>query len=251
MYETICVMAATYKRPAGIQRLIDSALRTADDVHRLRFMFCVNERDKETLDYIESRYWPVPMQYDIVFEDTEQPNLALYYNMMYERVEARDEPWLVSMVGDDMVFVTPGWDTRVLREVNERDGNAIVYLNDDYIAGEKCCVNLFTTRKMVAATRRPFMCPLYHADMIDVVWTDVGNLTGTLVYLKDVVLRHEHESRKLSVTGGESLVDETFRRLQPLRQAYGTENHRQEAYRYAVVNAARIVQAGMGRWNKI
>ncbi|MCJ7715850.1 MAG: AraC family transcriptional regulator, partial [Anaerolineales bacterium] len=112
------------------------------DVNNIRFCFCVNVDDIETEIYLESRYWPIEKQYEIIWEETKQPNLSLYFNMMYEQTRFNKEGDIATMIGDDMVFLTEGWETEILKYINEADGKLIVYCNDNYIAGEKLCSNL-------------------------------------------------------------------------------------------------------------
>lgn len=224
--------------------VVGSALVTADDPSRLRFCFCVNKKDNETLDYLKNRHWDNPDHVEIVYEETMQPNLALYFNKMYNETRFKDA--VVSELGDDMIFVTHGWDTRVLDVLNAEDGKAIVYCNDDYVAKDKCCVNLFTTREMVTATRKPFMCEFFHADMIDLIWTMMGAMSGTLRYQDDIIIQHNHSSRLK-----QSQWDETFQRLRPVQvAANGGANH-QLAASYATLCARNLIEAGIGKWNTL
>lgn len=246
-YREVSLMVPTYKRTQRLATLLDSALSKADDVQRVRFQFCLNEKDKDTLEYLERRYWPRTDAWSVVMERTTQPNLAYYYNLLYEAGgdAGRGDDCLVSMVGDDMEFVTPGWDTSVLAAINASKGHAIVYLNDDYIAGDKLCINLFTTSELVRATGKPFMCARYHAEMIDVVWYMVGRFTGTLRYLPNVVLRHNHNTRL-----PQEKWDETFQRLAPI-QRMTNENKENQVFatQYATHIAGRLIEQGIGKWN--
>lgn len=247
VYDSISLMVPTYKRVPRLGTFIDSALSKADDVRRLRFQFCLNEKDTETLAYLERRYWPAADAWSVTMERTSQPNLAYYFNLLYDAGPdvGASESCLVSMVGDDMEFITPGWDTAVLAAINAAKGNAVVYLNDDFIAGEKLCVNLFTTRTLVAATGKPFMCMRYHAEMIDVVWYYVGRMTGTLRYLPNIVLRHNHNTRL-----PQEQWDETFRRLSPIQRMTNESKENQAfATQYATHIAGRLIEQGVGKWN--
>lgn len=243
-YDKICLMLPTYKRISSLTSVIDSALKHANDPSSLRFCLCVNEKDKETLAYLNSRYWPNENHLDVILENTRQPNLSFYFNEMYKRTRFNELGTLVSELGDDMVFCTKGWDDRVLEEINKREGKAIVYCDDNYIAHEKCCVNLFTSRMMVEASKKPFMCEFFHADMIDMIWTMVGTMTGTLVYLQDVIIQHNHSTKK-----NKDDWDETFKRLAPVQKAAnGSENQRYAAV-YATLCAKNIIEEGIGKWN--
>lgn len=110
-----------------------------------------------------------------------------------------------------MVFITPGWDKRILDKINEVNGVGMVYCDDDYVQHEKLCVNMFTTRKLVEATGRPFMCELFPVDFLDNIWQNLATGLGIAYYLGDVKIKHEHANQT-----------PTFQRL---RQQYG-ESHR-------------------------
>lgn len=235
-------MIPTYKRPLRLMALVDSAMKNADDVSRLRFCFCVNRKDAETESYINGRYWPNEAHIEVIHEDTDQPNLSLYFNLMYKHTRFQDA--LVSELGDDMVFLTKGWDTRVLDEVNKGEGRVVVYCNDNYIAHEKCCVNLFTTRALVEAMKKPFMCEFFHADMIDVIWTLTGTATGTLRYLPDVLVQHNHSTKKKPEDW-----DETFKRLSPVQKAANGPGNQKLALSYAMLCARNLIEEGIGKWN--
>jgi len=240
----INLMCPTYNRPDSIRTFCDSALRTADDVSKLRFTFCINKEDNTSLEYIQSRYWPNDSHVHIVFEETEQPNLALYFNMMYEDETFKDPNTIVSMLGDDMVFETQGWDTAVLKAMEEMNGAGLVFCDDGYIAHERLCVNLFTTRKVVDASEKPFMCELFHADMIDTVWYHVGTMANLLKYLDKVVIKHNHNTRL-----GMNDWDDTFKRLRVVQAAVNTQENHKLAAVYATLCAGNIIDKGIGKWN--
>lgn len=243
-YDKICLMLPTYKRVGGLMAFCDSALKKANDPSRIRFGLCVNEKDQETLAYINQRYWPSDDCFDVVLENTRQPNLSFYFNEIYKRTRFKEPGTLVSQLGDDMVFYTKGWDERVLDETNRREGKAVVYCDDNYIAHDKCCVNFFTTRLMVEAQRKPFMCEFFHADMIDMIWTMVGAMTGTLAYLPDVVIQHNHSTKV-----EKEKWDETYQRLAPVQKAANGRDNQKYAAAYATLCAKNLIEGGIGQWN--
>ena len=243
-FKKILLMIPTYRRKNRLQKLIDSALKYSYDVNNIRFCFCVNVSDKETQNYLAERYFPLgDGQFEIILEKTRQPNLSKYFNMMYDETRFDDPDTLVSELGDDMYFKTQDWDKKILDVMNAGDGYNIVYCNDNFIAYDQCCVNLFTSRKLVSATNRPFMCPLFKADMVDVVWTLVGQYTGLLRYLPDVIIQHEHDSGKKATER-----DETFNRLGPVRKAANAGDNHKIAKFYSVLTAKDLILKGVGQW---
>jgi len=251
MYDKIWLMVPTYKRVEWIQRFIDSAIIMSDDPEKIAFCFCTNVKDKKTVEGIKLSIYDENDELkvgDILFveEKSIQPNLSLYFNMMYDAViEAeRGKDCVVSMLGDDMVFETKGYDTRLLDEINKHEGIGVFWCDDGYIAHDKCCVNLFVTKKFVEATGQPFMCPWYKADMIDAIWWMVGKQTQTCRYLGDVVIKHLHNTS----LGG---YDPTFQRLRPLQISANAPDMQQKGRVYATLSSGNLISAGYGTWTPL
>jgi hypothetical protein len=61
---------------------------------------------------------------------------------------------------------------------------------------------------MVELTERPFMAPEFGAEMIDVVWHEVGRLTKTLHFFPNIIILHNHSTRQK-----QELWDDTYKRL--------------------------------------
>jgi hypothetical protein len=209
IYDKISLMLPTYRRSTTyLPRFIESAMMTAKNLNNVCFAFCVNKGDFDTIDYINSLYWTKCGACVVCLEETTKPNLAKYFNILYDQTVEYGDNCVVTMMGDDMEFRTPGWDVKILEAINAYDGVGVFWANDDYIAKERCPVNMFVTRKMVEATEKPFMCEDYEADMIDYIWGKVGKYTKTSHYLPDVHIWHNHSTNKPQVDW-----DESFKRL--------------------------------------
>jgi hypothetical protein len=206
-YDRICLMLPTYKRSKTyLPQFIDSAIAMSNP-RKICFAFCVNENDQETRNYLLHKDFN-GIDIVLVSENLSKPSLAKYFNMLYEAVMKFGENCVVSMLGDDMVFKTNGWDQRILDLINMYEGVGVFWCNDDYIAHERCPVNLFVTQKMVKATGKPFMCEEFGADYIDYLWGKVGKYTATSHYLPDVIIWHNHSTNKPP-----EQRDPTFQRL--------------------------------------
>lgn len=241
-YDRICIMAPTYGRSKDLlPKFLASAYNTAHSA--ICFCLCVNKRDTDTIRYLTETTWPEDMQIDVLIEETVQPNLAAYFNLMYTQTKFNDPGTLVSMFGDDMVFKTQDWDQIVLSKVNTTGGKGIYWCDDDYIAHGNLCVNLMVTRDLVRATRLPFMCPYYKADMIDVVWFDVAQRAGLAQYIPDVVIKHEHNTSRPAWE-----FDATFNRLRPLQVSANTKELRHAGEIYSTMAAGNLISAGYGSW---
>jgi len=242
MYDKIVLMCPTYKRSKTLlPKFISSAINTADLKDSLQFCFCVNGTDADTIEFLNG-YDFCGYDYEIILENTRQPNLAKYFNMMYERsMFSSCKETVVTMLGDDMEFITNGWDKKILDSVNDNNGIGVFYCDDDYIAHESLCVNLFVTKKFVECCCSKFMDERFAADMIDVVWYNAGFFSNTLRYLGDVKIRHNHNTRL-----DRSKFDETFNRLIPIQGINSTEQNHIVAKAIGARMASDIIKCGYG-----
>lgn len=223
VYNKICLMLPTYGRAKTyLPRFVETAEEMSTNIC---FSFCVNEGDMETINYLNGRKWK--FEYEIIYENLPSPHLAKYFNLLYNNSKWNDnKEVVVSQMGDDMEFRTTGWDTKMLALINKHNGIGVFWANDDFIAREKMCVNLFVTRDFVEATEHKFMCELFAAEMIDYLWYKVGKYTQTLHFDPDIHIWHNHGSQK---------PDRTFMRLESFRKAAWVDGKVK-----AKVEAARI-----------
>lgn len=213
MIEGINIFLPTRGRPERLTKFLESMQETASNPDRLHVVFVLDMGDEESLE--ATKVCKVSQQIEWVL-DTGKPHLAHLYNRAFDVTRMRSDDWAVSMFGDDMVFVSEGWDGRFLAELNNAEGKAIVYGDDDYIQHGKLPVHLVTWRPLVRATRRPFMATEFRADMIDTLWKVVGEKCGLLRYLDDVHIRHEHNGQLPA-----DQRDETWRRLNGVKMHQG------------------------------
>ena len=244
-YDKICLMVPTFKRVKNgkLPRFVESALQNVSTYKRIYFCFCINKKDEETVNYIDRLKNETLAEIDVVYENLLQPNLSYYFNKIYDETKFNDPGTLVSMLGDDMIFQTQDYDIEILKMINNHDGIGLVWCNDDYIAKSALCVNFFTTRKYVEGTEKPFMCPLFHADMMDVVWMICQKMTDTGHYLEDVVIKHDH-----GTAHGPEKWDENFCRLSPLRTLNSGKYKQRQAGIYANIMASNLVKNGLAKW---
>lgn len=212
--------------------MIRSALRTATKPDSLVFTFLLHEGDSDSLKTVMGLL--NDSQRCILYESEDRPHLAKFYNRMYRETSFQELGTMVSMVGDDMIFESPGWDSKILRVANDYDGVCVIHGDDVYAWHGGCCINLFTTRKTVdAMAPHPFMCEGFPCDGVDVVWHAIGETICRRVYLDDVYIRHNH------ATSG--VQDDTYKRLRetaPESQAFAPHQ-----YDYAAECAANIKKA--------
>jgi hypothetical protein len=215
------MLLPTRGRSRGLLKAhFDSVMAMTEDFTRICYTVLIDEDDEQTREFFGLADVPYYFRPVFTFRDCiscnaiqnsefEQPHLARFYNTLYENSCWREEPGtLVSMVGDDMEWRTRGYEHKILDACNARQGIAVVCCNDGFHHSRKRFVNMFTTRKLVNAMGATFMCPDFPADYIDDIWWMIADRIGAAVFLDDVMLYHDHASRRPQTDH-----DETCRRL--------------------------------------
>lgn len=107
-----------------------------------------------------------------------------------------DEGYLgVSFMGDDCVFMTPGWELPIIEWLQSNTG--LCYCND-LLQGENLPNNVFIHVDVISALG--FMAPpeLKHY-YIDNYWKDLGIRLGKLNYFPEIIIEHRHWSNNKEV----------------------------------------------------
>lgn len=194
-YDKICVMLPTYGRantklPVFLRSLFDKT----DNIDNICVSFVVNKNDKDSVKCIDAMCKDV-VEYEILTEDTTKCNMSYYFNLSYDNTRFKDRSTCVSMFGDDMVFVTKGWDSIMLNKINDKSGFGIVYGDDDNCQHADLCVHFITSRMYVEMTGKPFMCPEFGADWIDNIHMRTAKELGAAWYIPELHIRHDHFSK--------------------------------------------------------
>ena len=195
LYDRINIFCPTYKRIINGRfiKMLTSAMLTAADPKQVCFTFLINDDDQESHNFFKTQeIIPSEFLYHAIVTNIFPPSLSKFYNTMYEKTNFQEPGTLVSMIGDDMVFKTKGWDDAILRKANEMDGVCGIYCDDDYCQHGNLCVNLFTTRKLIEATGKKFMCEMFPVDFIDTLWMKFLQRIRRAYYLDWVKIKHEH-----------------------------------------------------------
>lgn len=110
----------------------------------------------------------------------------------------------VGFMGDDHMPRTSHWDSHVMDELDSLDPR-IVYGNDLF-QGAALPTAVFMQARMIRALG--FMAPdvLQHL-YVDNFWKELGERTGGLRYLDDVIIEHVHPA------AGKTVMDDGYRRV--------------------------------------
>ena len=142
----IAILVPTRERMNSRLTLLFSILTTINNIDNVNIYYGV-DKDDPTLDTIKKVASAIP-SLKIVEIDNEGKFLGL--GILWNKLVKVSNEEIISMIGDDMVFKTPGWDTMLLEEFNNMPEDQIqaIHCNDD-CHGAKLAVNLFCHRKYV------------------------------------------------------------------------------------------------------
>jgi hypothetical protein len=227
----ICLLLPTYGRSkTDLPRFIESAINTLEDRNQVHFHIMCNIKDMDSIHYCTDTLKGYNMS--LVTENTSTPHLANYFNQLYSTSYHQWPQSVAAMVGDDMEFVTYGWDTKILKHIDAHDGIGWFYCSGDERFDDALCVNLFMTRKMVALTGGQYMASEFPANGIDMVHQLAADATGLDYYIENVTILHHQYARK-----GKDGWDETYHRLSPCRKLAIRRKQRE------VVHATKMVKS--------
>jgi len=176
-------------RPEKIEACIDAWLNTRENSDLL---VCLDEDDPELNNYYHHRQ----VKYDV----GERIRLCPTVNRA-----VKDHPGYkyYGFIGDDHLFRTIGWDTKMMDEIESHGGWGIAY-GDDLLKGRSLATHCVMSANIPKALGYMAIPGLQHMYMDD-FWMEIGNNLGILYYLPDVVVEHMHFSN------GKSEKDEIYK----------------------------------------
>jgi|GEM_PF-2547588 len=195
MYNRISINLPTMGRAeTKLPKFLHSLCGTVSTPDHIYVKLLVNLKDKASEDVGTEILESYGVKYQVLRENLPYCHIATYFNQCYYD-GLKDDMMVESMLGDDHVFITKGWDKRLLRAINDADGVGLFYCGGDERFDDALCVNAFLTRKFVTLCGCRFMCPLFPANGIDVVWQTACDAMGLSYYLSDTVIQHEQCTR--------------------------------------------------------
>jgi len=184
----ISILLPSRNRPVEFERMWRSAINTADNVEDIEFIVY---RDID--DHSEYKY---PIQHRVVKGG--RVVLSQMWNLCIPVAEGE----IFMQCGDDIVFLTKGWDTLV-RNAFEASPDKILFVHgDDGFWSSSFGTHGFVHRKWYEILGY-FTPPFYSSDYGDTHINDIADILGRRMYLPFVT---EH----LHFLFGKSKVDSTY-----------------------------------------
>lgn len=192
------VLVPSRGRPGSVERLVRACALTCRADTRLHFAF--DDDDEHLAANITAaaghRYTVGP-----------RDGLAGWTNDLAARHVKRGDAAALASIGDDHLPVTDGWDAKLLAALPA--GGGFAYPDDQRRVDIPEAVVI--SAPIVAGLG--WMCPVDEAGRplmkhwhIDQVWADLGRGTDSLVFCRDVIVRHLHPN----VAPREARPDQTY-----------------------------------------
>ena len=201
----IALLVPSRERIEMKKNLIASIEATVDDINNVNLYFGIDDNDPTRDEVVKITQDHPFVKIVDVHTDGKFPGLGVLWNIC---LRASTEE-IIAMIGDDMVFLTKSWDTKILEEFSEKncpkDNIKMVYCFDGR-HGWKMAVNAFVHRQYTAITGY-FMREEFKVDFIDLWLHQVFASLGRLKYRGDIHIDHRHWSF------GKSMADGVVRNL--------------------------------------
>jgi len=188
----IALLVPSRERLAGKKRLADSILQTASNLDNLSLYFGIDDDDPTKSEAIKMKSQYPFIKIVEIHNNKSFNGLGNLWNICAK--ESKGE--IIAMIGDDMQFVTKGWDKIILEEFSAQncpaDNIKMVYCYDGR-HGSKISVNAFIHRRYMEITGY-FMREEFKVDFIDVWLQQVFTALGRIKYRGDIHIEHLHWS---------------------------------------------------------
>lgn len=175
----ISILVPTRNRPENVIKMVNSAIKHAENPNLIEFLFYVDSDDTSFPQKL------IGSNVKVIYGP--RVWLSIMQNVLY--VHAIGE--IIMYAADDIEFTSKYWDTQVLREFEKIDDRILlVYGNDLGSHGSKIAIHGFLHRNWVeaigvlSAPSRVSLSDLWH--------TDSARKLNRLRYLPDLHIKHIH-----------------------------------------------------------
>jgi len=171
--------------------LISSIITTVSDINNVEIVFGIDE-DDPTRNIVKKISDAIPC---VRIVDIKNNGKFIGINRIWNILAANTSSEIFGYVGDDMIFITPEWDKKILEEFNSKncpkDNIKLVHCYDGHRQWDEICVNAFVHRKYYEVlgyfTREEFL----------INWSDqwmyqTFNTFNRIKWRKDIHIQHNH-----------------------------------------------------------
>ena len=185
----IAILVPSRERMNRRLTMLMSILTSVKDINNVNVYIGVDE-DDPTKDKIKKIAAAIPC---VKIVNIKNEGKFIGLGKMWNLCVAESNEEIISMIGDDMVFLTPNWDEMLIEEFKKAPPDKIhgVHCNDGY-HGEKLAVNFFCLRKYAELMEGKFMREEFKINWIDQWLHQLFKSMGRLNYRGDIMIEHRH-----------------------------------------------------------
>jgi len=184
----IAILVPSRERMNRRLTMLMSILTSVKDINNVNIYLGVDE-DDPTRDRIKKIAAAIPC---VKIVDIKNNGQFIGLGKMWNICTDNSTEEIISMIGDDMVFTTPGWDEMIIEEFKNAPADNIkaVHCNDG-CHGSKLAVNLFCNRKYAQIMGR-FMREEFKINWVDQWLHQEFSAFNRLTYRGDIMIEHRH-----------------------------------------------------------
>lgn len=189
MSSKISLLLPTRQRPDQLDRLCNSALKTADNPEDLELVVYVDD-DDDSYNHLMLKSPIVFLRGPRLHDD--KVNLSIKWNKCWENATGD----IFMHCGDDIIFRTEGWDTAVREAIDARPGKiCFAWCNDisEESSRHEFGTHGFVHRNWTDVVGR-FVPPYFVSDYNDTWFNDVSRKLNVQTYIHHHVTEHMHYS---------------------------------------------------------
>lgn len=177
----ISILCPTRGRPESMQRMVTSARKTATVPTDLEFIFYIDDDDAASYEMVER----------LDARSVVGPRIILSEMWNACWMQADEDSDIFMHCGDDIVFRSEGWDSRVLDAFARIPDKIVLVHGRDGYQDANLATHGFYHRHWTDALGY-LVPPYFSSDYNDLWHTEVADMIGRRMYLHDVYTEHMH-----------------------------------------------------------
>lgn len=191
------VITPTRGRPAQCADMTRSVYFTSGG--GVGVFLAIDADDDTRNDYVRM------VNYTDSIEIVDRTSLSEMTNQLaFDALDRKFPPAFLISMGDDHEVKTVDWHIKLRKAIMEMDGPGFAY-GDDLMNGSGLCTSWMVSSEIVQALGW-MMLPNCQHMYVDNAIMELGQATGRIAYVPEVIIEHKHH------TMGKSRLDETYER---------------------------------------
>jgi hypothetical protein len=184
----IAILVPSRERMNRRLTLLTSIITSVKDINNVNIYFGV-DRDDPTREMIYKVSKAIPC---VKIVDIENDGKFIGLGKMWNLCVENSTEEIISMIGDDMVFLTKDWDEMIINEFKNGPADQIKAVHcNDLCHGAKLAVNLFCHRTYAKVLGK-FMREEFKINWVDQWLHQMFAAFGRLTYRDDIIIEHRH-----------------------------------------------------------